>query len=214
MNQVNTNKRFISVVYILVSLLLLLLALIIPRGEDVFWINGHHTPMLDNFFSHITHLGEGSIFILLVLVVCFIRYKYVILALIVWIGHGLISLILKQVVFTNVGRPKTVLDNELLYFIPNVEVHANNSFPSGHTMTIFCLAFLTALLMKNRGGAVGLLIIALLVGYSRIYLLQHFLLDVAGGAVIGVTFTFLVWNYFERKKFPEWMNGRINKPAK
>ncbi|MFN7792581.1 MAG: phosphatase PAP2 family protein, partial [Cyclobacteriaceae bacterium] len=50
---------------------------------------------------------------------------------------------------------------------------------------------------------------ALVVGYSRVYLLQHFLVDVAAGASIGVVTTYLLWRYFETAKFPSWMNNRL-----
>lgn len=74
---------------------------------------------------------------------------------------------------------------------------------------MFCFAFLLSLLIKKRWATVGFLLIALAVGYSRIYLLQHFLVDVAWGAMIGVLFTYFAWRYFETAKLPTWMDRFI-----
>ena len=63
----------------------------------------------------------------------------------------------------------------------------NNSFPSGHTMAAFALfAFLAFVLPVKRGVSALLFSFALLVGLSRIYLVQHFFKDVYLGASIGL----------------------------
>ncbi len=62
-----------------------------------------------------------------------------------------------------------------------------NSFPSGHTMSAFALYTFMALVIPNKKiGGIFLFIVALLVGVSRIYLVQHFLKDIYLGAVLGV----------------------------
>ena len=76
-------------------------------------------------------------------------------------------------------------------------------------MTIFCAAFLLSIVLRNRVLAILLLMVALLVGYSRIYLLQHFLMDVAGGALIGTGSAYAMWLIFSRMKKPEWMSRKI-----
>jgi membrane-associated phospholipid phosphatase len=60
-----------------------------------------------------------------------------------------------------------------------------NSFPSGHTMAAFGLYAALAFYAKKWYQAFGLFFLALLVGYSRIYLSQHFLVDVIFGAMLG-----------------------------
>jgi len=39
---------------------------------------------------------------------------------------------------------------------------------------------------------------AILVGISRIFLVQHFLIDVLGGAAIGLLLALLLWRFDER----------------
>ncbi len=157
----------------------------------------------------ITTLGEGLLFLPLLVAMLFVRFRYAILTVTVWIGHGVLCAILKRGLFGILKRPKELIDNSLLHFVPGVEVHSHFSFPSGHTATIFCFAFLLSLFVRNTLATIGLLLVALVVGYSRVYLLQHFLVDVAAGAFIGVVTTYLLWNYFETSKFPSWMNNRL-----
>jgi membrane-associated phospholipid phosphatase len=200
---------FTVAIYFVAPLLLVVASIIIRKGEDVLWVNGNHTPLLDRFFSTITDLGAGLLFIPLVGCLLFVRFRFVVLAILVWAGHGIVCAILKRGFFGYLKRPREVLDNSLLHFVPNVDVHSYFSFPSGHSATIFCLAFLASLFLKNRIASISFLLIALLVGYSRIYLLEHFLMDVAGGAAIGIIFTYMLWRYFETAKLPGWMNNYL-----
>lgn len=58
------------------------------------------------------------------------------------------------------------------------------SFPSGHTMVSFAGA--TVLFYMNKYIGVGALILAGLIGFSRLYLYVHFPSDVLVGMIIGV----------------------------
>ena len=68
------------------------------------------------------------------------------------------------------------------------------SFPSGHTSAAFTLFCLVAILLPRpyRYWGVVFFILALLIGYSRIYLAAHFFLDVYVGSIIGTIFTLIV----------------------
>jgi membrane-associated phospholipid phosphatase len=191
------------------SFFLVALALFIPKKQGLLWINGHHSQWLNEVMVLITTLGEGLVFLPLAIAMLFVRFRSAILTIIVWIGHGILCLVLKRGFFSHLERPKELIDNSLLYFVPGVEVHSHFSFPSGHTATIFCFAFLLSLFVKNTAATIVLLLVAFMVGYSRVYLLQHFLVDVAVGASVGVLTTYLLWYYFEIARFPSWMNNRL-----
>ncbi|NOS94382.1 MAG: phosphatase PAP2 family protein [Cyclobacteriaceae bacterium] len=195
---------FAPLLYISICILLCILSVFIPKGEEVLFINGNNSSFLDQFFATITHLGAGHLLILILIVSLFVRFQVSLLTIAVWISHGLVCSVFKRVLFRHLDRPKQLIDNQLLHFIPNVDVHAHFSFPSGHTATIFCICFLLSLWIKNRIVTVLLLLVALVVGYSRIYLLQHFLMDVAAGATIGVVCTYLFWLYFQKARLPLW----------
>ena len=58
------------------------------------------------------------------------------------------------------------------------------SFPSGHTTAAFAAA--TVLICDHWKGRWIVLIVAILVAFSRLYLYVHFLTDVICGALIGI----------------------------
>ena len=184
-------------------------AIIIPKGEDVLLINGTHNQFSDGFFSILTHGGEGQIFVPLIIVLLFVRFSYAIAAAAAWAGHGLICCALKKLVFPTMLRPTGTLDNDLLYFVPGVDVHSHYSFPSGHTATAFCFAVLVALLFRRKFVFFVMIALAATIGYSRVYLLQHFLMDVAAGAIIGTAVAVATWYLFVFYGKKEWLGRKL-----
>lgn len=90
-------------------------------------------------------------------------------------------------------------------------IAGQTSFPSGHTMSGFALFGILALLLpkKNSTGFICF-VIALLIGISRVYLVQHFLKDIYLGALMGSLIALLLFwwqshipidekNWFDRK---------------
>lgn len=64
------------------------------------------------------------------------------------------------------------------------------SFPSGHTTAIFSIN--TVFSIYNPIMTVPLLIIAFVVGLSRLYLGVHYPSDVGVGLLIGILFAFVI----------------------
>lgn len=195
--------------YIISISVLFILSVVIEKGQDVLWINSRHSPFLDTLLTVVTNLGDGLIFIPIIIVLLFVRFQYAFTAAVIGLSHGVLVSILKQVIFPSFERPKNFIDHELLYFVPGINVHSVHSFPSGHTTTAFCLALFIALIINKRSVNILLLMIALLVGYSRIYLLQHFLMDVAAGAVLGSATTLIVWESIRTAPQPPWMDFQL-----
>lgn len=79
-------------------------------------------------------------------------------------------------------RPLVVLGDEVHVIGGTVTKHA---FPSGHTATAFTLIGILAAYVRTRALLLGLLVLATLVGLSRIAVGAHWPQDVAGGAAIG-----------------------------
>ncbi len=69
--------------------------------------------------------------------------------------------------------------------------HEGNSFPSVHSARIIAVSMMLAKAYGLQLIAPGLLISAA-VGYSRIYLKKHFLIDVIGGYLISAIISFIV----------------------
>lgn len=215
-NRENSTNSFVYSIYSCALLALLTGALVVEKGEDVLFLNGMHTPLLDDVFRTVTNLGDGLIFIPIFIVTLFIRFRYTLTVAAICVVSGILCSILKELVFAEMQRPRSILNNDLLYFVPGVEVYGSHSFPSGHTATAFCAAIFLALLTRNQLITILYLALALLVGWSRIYLLQHFLVDVAAGAILGAITTYIAWQMVEKLPTRDWMNKRIriNKPTK
>ena len=119
----------------------------------------------------------------------------------------------------NEGRPMTYIkDFEIISEHAFWEIHSSLSFPSGHTTAAFALFITLSLLCKNRLVTFLYIILAIIVGTSRIYLLQHFFIDVFFGAIIGslislTSFHFFYFNLASRKwsKFSviSWMKSKF-----
>lgn len=74
------------------------------------------------------------------------------------------------------------------------------SFPSGHTMGAYALAFFIVYLIPYcRKHWLVIFMLAGLVGISRIYLVMHFLVDVLQGVFLGIVIAFIVSMFHYRR---------------
>jgi len=73
---------------------------------------------------------------------------------------------------------------------------AGSSFPSGHAVRIFAFSFIAARLKPRF--TIPLYLLAFLVAFSRIYVGQHYPLDVFTGALIGLVVGYLTLRYENR----------------
>ncbi|MGN6339783.1 MAG: phosphatase PAP2 family protein [Ginsengibacter sp.] len=178
-------------------LLLLFFALFIlfanSKAAGFVLLNPYHTRFLDFAFQGITLLGDGLFSIAFCVVLLLIRKKYVsLLVFISYASSGIAAQVLKY--FISEPRPAIFLEHSNYhYFIENVTLHNYHSFPSGHSATIFALISIVAFASKNKLSAIPLLIIGALVGYSRMYLGQHFMVDVTIGSLTGILFAIISW---------------------
>ena len=164
-------------------------------------INASHNNFLDQFFKYITFLGDGRFVFLIALIYLFANKKYGISILISLIINTILIQVLKRVVFSNRFRPsfyfKNLIEDGSWNMIDGVELYEKFSFPSGHTASIFCLCMSICIFMKKKYFPLLLVLLAYIVGFSRIYLSQHFLIDVLAGALIGSLIPILTFKYVE-----------------
>ena len=117
-------------------------------------------------------------------------------------GAFLLSALIAQILknLFSMPRPKQFFPPGYYpYFIKGVTGIGFASFPSGHTTSIFALATMLAIFSRRRNTKIACLLGAVLVGYSRIYLGQHFLGDVLTGSCIGTITAVLVHWLFVQK---------------
>ncbi len=200
------NKATVLATYFLVILFSgLALIPFYDKGAIELKINQFHHPILDFFFANITHLGDGLILIIPIVLFIFHKYCYLILLAISSVIHLVLVHIAKKWVFHGMPRPAEFFKDISFYEVPGVELHHWGSFPSGHTTTVFMLAsFFYLVLPKNMKVHSLLMGIAFLVGFSRVYLMQHFLMDIWAGALLGIFSSlvsyFLVLKFFSKKR--------------
>ncbi len=72
-----------------------------------------------------------------------------------------------------------------------LEFKQSPSFPSGHATVAFAIALTAARFYPRR--ALAWLLWALLVSYTRVYVGEHYPLDVLGGAMLGIAVAALSW---------------------
>jgi membrane-associated phospholipid phosphatase len=157
-------------------------------------LNSFHRPWLDIFFYCTSFLGDG-LFSLLIAAIIWFFWKQKQLAfhiLVAYLISGIAAQILKRIFVA--ARPKEIIGPEVYNkFIEGIGGLGWDSFPSGHTTSIFALATLFCFYTDKKMPGLLALLIATIVGYSRIYLGQHFLQDVLGGSVLGTCTAVLVY---------------------
>lgn len=193
---------FISwIIFLVVGLTVLFL---FNTSEIHLAINARNNAFLDFIMPYVTLIGDGwTLTIFCVLVFAWNRRAGFVVGLATLIPSMVIQG-LKMTVFYGEPRPKwyfTYIDKTEIHYVPGVENWLYDSFPSGHTTASFAFFLALAFCLEKRKWSMLCFITALLIGYSRIYLSQHFLADVVGGTVFGVVFATLVTAEFMRFKF-------------
>jgi membrane-associated phospholipid phosphatase len=143
-------------------------------------LNGLASLMSDRFWSSATVLGDSLVALCLALPFLRRRPDLVVAALVASVPATLISHGLKDAF--DMARPFAVLGDAVHVIGPHLTA---GSFPSGHTTTAFVLASILAAGLRSYGMALGVLILALLVGMARIAVGAHWPLDIAGGILCG-----------------------------
>ncbi len=174
--------------------------------EDLFLLLNHNLgATADFFFQYFTHAGDGIFWVPLALYFIFYKRKLLPLILSAIVLSTLLVQTGKKIIYPNEVRPIAAIESTSqspIHTVKGVTVHSNNSFPSGHTTTAFSLFLLSCLLLPYTYFWLIGFTAALLAGYSRVYLAQHFPLDVGAGmicAVITVNLSLQIQKAFDKK---------------
>lgn len=171
-------------------------------------INNQHTPFKDLLLPYITHIGEAAVIVtillLLLLLPRFRNPKFILAMVVCNISPFLITQAIKGLV--NAPRPlKYFAEAAWINRVAGQPLNYDYSFPSGHSEGSFAFLCFLSLLLPGKQAWIGifLFLAALSVGYSRIYLSQHFYADVFIGSTIGTLcclISFVLIDPFRKKE--------------
>jgi len=192
-------NAFVFGVFVLLWISGLVLVVSYPKAGLHIAINQWHSGFFDTFFKYVTWLGSGWAAFLLALIFLFVQVRHTVVFL---VGNLLITIFIqvgKHLIFPAALRPVAYFKGiYALHLVDGVVMHAYNSFPSGHSATVFGIFVMLVFLIKNRGLKFLWLTVALLTAFSRVYLSQHFMEDILAGSLTGTFVMFFTVYYFER----------------
>ncbi|WP_299716236.1 phosphatase PAP2 family protein [uncultured Tenacibaculum sp.] len=199
---VKSIRKEVLIIYFVFFLAAALSVVLYKKADLHLQMNRYHSSFFDVFFKYSTFLGDGIMFGVLTLLFLFVKRK---MALVFMVGGFLTLLIthfFKKVVFKGVPRPAEFLGLENLHIIDGVKMAFWNSFPSGHTMTAFAIFAILCLYFRKCISQYVWVFLAVIAGFSRVYLSQHFLIDIFVGSILGVFIAFVSMSLFfpERKR--------------
>jgi len=150
---------------------------------------------LDPFFILYSQIFEGWAIIFVVIALAFFSKRKMAYFTISAALAGIFIYVLKDFVFGNVPRPTKLLPIETIsHILEDKTVYKENySFPSGHTTFAFAVMSICSLLTKKQWCCVVFFLVAIGAAFSRLYLLQHYFVDIYCGAILGFSialFTF------------------------
>ena len=157
------------------------------QGIITLTTNQYYSPLADTFFKYVTYLGDGVFCVVLGIGLWFRARKKAYLLIGAYAISGILAQLIKNVGFPKEPRPAEYFAGMInsLHTVSGVELSHWNSFPSGHTTSAFALFALLTLWTPKPWLKVGCLVMACLIGFSRMYLLQHFMVDVYAGSLLG-----------------------------
>jgi membrane-associated phospholipid phosphatase len=177
---------------LVIALVLFLISFITGKEQFFLLLNANGGSIADYFFMIFTYGGDGLLWIPVLLITLFVLKRKDVFPLLIstFTLSTILTQLVKNIIMPGAPRPaKVITDSLLIHLVKGVEVYKTSSFPSGHTATAFCFYLLFCLLINKRWWFFAGLIYALLVGYSRVYLAQHFPLDVAAGIIVAIIST-------------------------
>lgn len=189
----NKGYKLFLILYIVFAIIGTAIILFSSRGDVLLFINDISRIQWDTTVNLITDIGLGGFMVIVSLILVVFKIRYAIAGLLNLALVGLFTNTLKSFFKADWFRPlHYFLYDDLPRFIYTAELNYFSTFPSGHTMTIFAMMGLFAYLFKKKALAILFFVMAVLVALSRVYLLQHFFIDVFAGAFLGMICTFII----------------------
>ncbi|QQL48489.1 phosphatase PAP2 family protein [Mucilaginibacter ginkgonis] len=204
--------RFFFIPYLIILTICLIIKLTESREDIYFLVNKHHNIFGDYFFSYATDFGSGLAVPVIACILLFYSYRNAFLL----VSSFILTVIVSQAIkfAYHAPRPTMYFKAQIgkLYLVKGIHMLSWNSFPSGHTVQAFTLATVLTYITPNRWLGFVYLLVAIFIGYSRMYLSQHFFEDVTAGSMIGVMCTVMWITFIDGKEFlhtKKWTRGSL-----
>ena len=207
---------------LVLALILGIVLLVIPKAELHLTLCQPHTVFLDSLVPVFTNLVNWLPY-LVVLLLLFYRAGWATFLA----SNLLLSTLFVQPIkhIVHAPRPLTWFAENMpdvsLLLVEGVRMNYWLSFPSGHTTTFFVLFFSLSIILyaENIKGKNILSFLCFLCAsfgaYTRIYLSQHFALDIFAGILIAVSSTLVLYFFLVKRtqntRFWVWRVQKLKK---
>lgn len=184
----------------------------VPVGNNIHEAALQSSPFIRGVMIFGFYLGEHVIAAIGALLALYFLYKRfwpeLCMVVIAWAGEGSIWLVLSQYY----GRPRPLFDVSVWHQM------TTPGFPSGHSISaVMCFGLLAYLLVPKiplrfwKSVAIaGAVLVVLFIGFSRIFVGDHYLTDVLAGFALGVAWSGFVYTSIELITMKR-MNGYVQK---
>ncbi len=162
------------------------------------FLEGIRTPFFDAVFSLITHLGEETVFLAVAIIVfwCVDKFEGYYLMTV-----GFIGTILNQFLKMLFRIPRPWMENEKFTIVESARAEATGySFPSGHTQSFVGTASSLVIWNKSKVLRGILIVLIILVPFSRMYLGVHTPLDVGVSFLIAIALALVIKPIIEKAR--------------
>ena len=206
----------------ILALLIVLALSLVPKAELHLLLCQPHTAFLDTVIPLVTNLVDWLPYVVAVLLLFYRAGWATFLA-----SNLLLSTLIVQPIKHIVHAPRPLtwfaenMPDVTLPLVEGVKMNHWLSFPSGHTTTFFVLFFSLSIILcaENIKGKNILSFLCFLCAsfgaYTRIYLSQHFALDIFAGILIAVCSTWVLYYFLVLKtkntQFWAWKVQKLRK---
>jgi undecaprenyl-diphosphatase len=168
------------------------------------FLNGFHNPFWDQVMYWISYKFTWIPLYLSVLIYLIVKQKkYAYISILLLVLAAILADQMSVNLFKNVFlryRPCHNLDIQPLVHLVNEHCGGQYGFVSSHATNSFAFAILSALIINKRNISILLVVWAIVVSYSRIYLGVHYPADILGGAILGTGIAILLHFVYQQRK--------------
>ena len=192
------RRRLLYITWLICLMVGAFVVLKTNKGDTILYLNGFYNQWTVPVFSFFTRMGEWAGFVIPFLYFMFFKpIKYQLGFVLVGLSTLILVYFFKHIVYPDTLRPSVYfeLHNIELLNRSDIPLNRKHTFPSGHTTAGFAYFFYAALCAKHRVFTLTFFCIAFMIGFSRIFLAQHFVVDVVAGSTLGVAIATTVYFY-------------------